>query len=467
VGDISTWTDKIIKCGGDKLKNEHKIHFVGVCLMTNKQEFLQHLAQKKKKLEYINKCDKLLDKFNATHKDEMPTAKTISEFAKGMWSGYVDKVKTNYQILNDYADFCGESAPGFANAFREHISEVFEGSARKAVCKYEDALFTIPQDTIIAPFFLEDLTNDEFIDGFRVLQEFVSAVYKDIKCGSPFAWGWPSWKALTVGGINHNRIIKVLEALAGSGSLDNDVLTVDKKHFAGYDICKPMAKIKLTLDKFGDYGLHIEKFDNKKSPVFTISYPDTPNMITIMCSYFKKRRGFCRHCGDDCNGEDTNCPQYYYHKHIDIFSHRFVENPAMQTRDTYFLAYTDGVNEQLQEIYYWLYDEAAKYGFLPAGYEQNGGLLYKKGSKQWLLMGGNSSYHEVSFLFDSEYTAAVKTRLKKIFDKHPEKAAELVKKYPYARSRHDGEWFYFHDPSIDDVKTILELYKLENNIKLP
>ena len=433
--------------------------------MNNKQEFLQHLAKKKKKADYIKKCNELLDNLNVALKGETPTVEAVGEFAKGMWSGYVDKVKTNYQILNDYADFCEESTPDFTNAFYEHISEAFEGSARKAVGKYENAIFPIPQDTIIAPFFLEGLTNREFIDGFRALQEFISTVYKDIKCGSPFAWGWPSWKALTVNGINHNRIIKVLEALAGSGNLDNDLLTVDKKHFAEYDVCKPMVKLKLTLDKFADYGLRIEEFDNKKSPVFTISYPDTPNMITVMCSYFKKRQGFCRHCGDDCNGEDTNCPQYYYNKHIDIFSHRFVENPTMQTRDTYFLAYTDGANEQLREIYYWLYDEAAKYGFLPMGYEQNGGLLYKKGSKQWLLMGGNSSYHEVSFLFDSEYTATVKTRFKKIFDKHPEKANEITRKYPHAQSRYDKEWFYFHDPSLNDIKTILELFKLENNIK--
>jgi hypothetical protein len=89
----------------------------------------------------------------------------------------------------------------------------------------------------------------------------------------------------------------------------------------------------------------------------------------------------------------------------------------------------------------------------------------------------------------------------KIFTKHPEKAEELMKRFPDAFGREESECngctagnckkrisyvfngkahqscggresnknvkpaFVFENPSLEDVKFLLELYKLENNIK--
>jgi hypothetical protein len=293
-------------------------------------------------------------------------------------------------------------------------------------------------------------------------------------------------------GINHNRVMMVLEALAaGSGHVDGDMLVVDKKQFGGYDICKPLTKARLMLNKFMDMGFKIEELDNKKSPVFTVSYPDNPKIIAVLRSYFKHRRTDCCKCGENCRG--NSCVNYFSIKQTRVFSYRFVEDPAMQNRETYFLAKTDGEPDERREIYYWLYDEAGRYGYLPAGFESLGGYAYKNGKKEWLHVGGGHSYHEPEFLHSPNYEIAIKVRFHKVFQTHPETIDYLKKRFPNifirdwgicswcdidgCRNRFEPEDggisynlcgkpldLYFHDPDFDDVKLICELYKSENNI---
>ena len=440
--------------------------------MNNKQDFLDYLVGKGKKQDYIKACKGLLGAFQSKLKDKSPTAEIINAFVRGRWSGYVKKDRETYQILNDYADFCEAGFPVFASAFNEHIRETFEGEARKATKTYKDAIAIIPQDTTIDPDFLGGLTNGEFVEAFKSLQEIIYAIYKDIERGSPFDWGWSDWKALEVGGLNHNRVMRILEALAGSGHVDGTSLVVDKKSFGGYGVCKPMAKAKQMLNGFMNMGFQIEGLDNKKSDIFTVSYPDTPQIIPVLFSYFRNGRNDC-HC---------------------VFSYRFVEDSAAQNRETFFLAKTDGEPEQRREIYYWLYDEAVKHGFSPTGYEHMGCYLYKKGSKEWLLLGSGSSYHEDEFLHSPNYMIAAKVKFHRVFQTHPEDINKLLKRFPESVGRpwdwcfcknsgdcknrvmieKDGRdyhhcctktYFYFHDPDFDDVESILELYKLENNIK--
>ncbi|MCL2376398.1 MAG: hypothetical protein FWC76_03265 [Defluviitaleaceae bacterium] len=380
-------------------------------------------------------------------------------------------------MLNDYADFCETGEPLLTSAFREHIRETFEGEARKAMKAYKNSMAYIPKDTKIDAIFLGGLTNDEFVTAFRALQKLVYAIYGDVERGSPFEWGWLDWKSITAEGINNNRVIMTLDALVGSSHLDSGVMVVDKKHFGAHAICKPIAKAKLMLKGLMKMGLHIEELDNKKSSTFTVSYPYTPNLITALFSYFKNR-------------------QSDYNNHIRIFSYRFVEAPAAQTRETFFLAKTDGEPEQLREIYYWLYDEAVKHGFSPEGNENMGCYSYKKDSKEWLLLGNGSSYHEDDFLHSPNYALAAKARFYHVFQTHPEKMDKLKKRFPDSfgrpwtqcykcKAKWDGckyrvifkqvsqdyyhcgrhHHLYFHDPTLEDVKAILELYKLENNIK--
>jgi len=446
--------------------------------MSNQQAFLQRLSEKGKKQDYIDMSKELLDSFYHALGTEPQSSKSIDAFVRDRWSGYVRRDRATFQILNDYADFCETAAPLFTNAFREYTRETFEGEARKAMRAYKNAIVYIPKDTKIDPFYLNGLTNGEFAEAFRRLQELIYAIYDDIERGSPFDWGWPDWSGLTADGINHNRVMMTFEALAGSGHMDGDKLVVDKARFFGYAICKPMARTKLLLEGFVKIGFNIEGFEDKKSSSFIVTYLGIPNLITVLCAYFKKR-----------SVEDGG-------NRVRAFSYRFVENPAAQTRETFFLAKTDGEPEKRREIYYWLYDEAVKYGFSPMGYVHMGCYSYKKGEQEWLLLGSGSSYHEDDFLHSPDFALAAKALFLRIFQTHPEKIDNLLKRFPESVGRpwdwcfkcrtnsydcknrimlkKDGRnyyhcgaktYFYFHDPEFDDVKAILELYKLENDIK--
>jgi len=182
---------------------------------------------------------------------------------------------------------------------------------------------------------------------------------------------------------------------------------------------------------------------------------------------------------------------------VNIFSYRFVEDDATQTREAFFLAKTDGEPKQLREVYYWLYDEAVKHRYAPAGHEYMGCLSYKKGSKEWLLLGSGSSYHEDEFLHSPNYAIAAKVRFWRVFQTNPTEIEVLMKRFPKSFGRpwtqcyrckptanecnrrvafkkvsddyyHCGHhhYLFFHDPNLDDVKLILELFKIENKITL-
>ena len=446
--------------------------------MDNKlQEFLQHLDEKGKKQTYFDVLDWRREHILSALQIKPASAKVIDNLVRGIWSGYVSKDKGVYRFLNEYANYCKKDYPQFYAAFHEHIRKTFEGEAHKAMRVLKDSIVYIPKDTIIAPSFLNGMTNDEFVETFRKLQELIYDIYDEIENGSPFEWGWSDWKSITWEGLNHNRVVMTLEALAGSGHINGNVLTVDKNCFSKYAVCKPATSTKLLLNKFITKGFIISGNDNNSSSEFTVSYPNIPNLMPVLYSYFINRLA-----------EDKN--------HVRYFSYRFIENSEAQSREPLFLALTDGEPVHLRETYYWLYDEAVKHGFSPVGCENMGCYVYRKGKKEWLLLGRGSSYHEDEFLHSPNYEIAAKVRYHHVFQTHPNEINELKKRFPDSFGRpwtqcfkckvnpndcknrvtfdKDGSDYhhcgtkhhlYFHDPDINDVKAILELYIKENNIE--
>jgi len=445
--------------------------------MKSVQEFMQHLAAKKKGKKHIEERSSLIRQFHATLNGQPPTAEAIDTFVRKRWSGYVSRDKNTFQALSDYADFCEQTA----HVFNKFVRDTFEGEARKAMKAYKSSMVFIPSNTKINPIYLDGLTNEEFINAFTFLQKFLYAVYDAVEQGSPFGWGWPNWSDLTWYGIIHNRVVMVLNALAECGYLENNTLVVDKYRFTEHSkkradeqiVCRPPQKTKLLLEGLMQMGLHIEGLDDASMPHFIVSFPNHPNVITAICSYFKAR-----------SESATN--------HVRYFSYRFVEDAATQTHETLFLAMTDGEPKHLREIYYWLYDEAVKHGFEPTGSEKMHCYLYKKGTKEWLLLGKGSSYHESEFLHSINYSIATKFGFPKTYYTHPEKIEWLRQRFPtaftspwggchgckaapedckhYVTFGHERYvcikgYYYFHDPTFDDVKEMLELYKIEKNIK--
>ena len=444
------------------------------------EKFLQYLDEKGKKQTYISTLGWRLKHIYDALQIQPTSSHVIDNLVRSIWSGYAGRDKTVYRFLNDYANFCEADYPEFTAAFHEHVCDTFEGEARKAMRAYKNTFVYIPEDTTIASYFLEGLTNNQFVNAFKSLQEVVYAIYDDIERSSPFDWGLPDWQGITGECFDHtrvNRVMMILNALVSSSRINDNILVVDKTLFGRHAACKPATRVSLFLKGLVSHGFHMEKYDIKESSVFTVSYPDIPNLMTVLFSYFKERP----------DGQKN---------HVHVFSYRFVENPAVQTHETFFLAKTDGEPKELRDIYYWNYSEAVKHGFLPQGREVLGCYQYKKGTKEWLLLGNGHSYHEEDFLHSPPYAIAVKVCLPSVFRTHPQLTNELKKKFPNAfknsfsncrleRTKNCGEMckmriitiinnrehihcgrntLYFHDPTFDDVKMIYELYKLENSI---
>jgi len=424
--------------------------------------------------------------FTATLDGKPPTVTSIDTFVRNRWCGYVSRDKNTFAMLSEYANVCVQSDPAFASAFHAYIREIFEGETRKAMRTYKADMVFIPDDMVINPVHIGDLSNADFVRAFKSLQDFLYAVYDEIECGTPFDWGFPTWSDLTWYGLIQNRVIMLLNALVSCGHADDNVLIVDKQRFADHAkkrideqlVCRPMESTTLLLDRLSKMGMQIEGYHDANIPVFGVSFPDNPHVVSVICAYFK-----------ETNPKNTN--------HIRYFSYRYVQDPTTQSHETFFLAKTDSEPAHLRKIYYWLYDEAIKHGFNPTGEEKMYCYLYKKGSKEWLLVGKGSSYHEEEFLHSANYSMSVKFAFPKIYHTHPDKIEWLKNRFPasfatrwggcYKCKKKKGTmencknrvitnpdkrmgcvkgYFYFHDPTFDDIKEFVALYKLEHNMEV-
>jgi hypothetical protein len=438
--------------------------------MKNAEDFIQYLAGKKKKQNYIDERVSFISGFYDELNGECPTPESIDAFVRNRWSGYVSRDKDTFAKLNEYAEACEQFDPAFASAFHTYVQETFEGETRKAMRAYKDGMVFIPDDTVIDPVHLGNLSNADFVRAFKSLQEFLCAVYDEIERGAPFNWGFPTWSDLTGNGLIQNRVVMLLNALVSGGYRDNNVLIVDKQCFKRID--EPMKKTTLLLNKLCTMGMQIEGYTDTSISAFSVSFPDIPHAVTVICEYFKNAN------------------------HVRYFSYRFMQDPTTQTHETFFLAKTDSEPPHLREIYYWLYDDAVKHGFQPTGEEKMYCYLYKKGSKEWLLVGKGSSYHEEEFLHSVNHTLSVKFAFPKIYHTHSEKIEWIKHRFPESFATRWGGcykckekkgtikkkknrviinpdkrmgcvkgYFYFHNPTFDDIKEFVTLYKLENRIK--
>jgi hypothetical protein len=407
--------------------------------------FLKHLSEKGRKKDYVEKCKALLNTLQ-----EALTAEPLvplENFTRTF--GTVSETETGYRFLDDYAEFCEGEQVKFADAIREHANKIFTEKAKNAVSALYKAVILIPKGTKINPIYLKNLSNDEFADVFRDLQEIVLAIYQDIE-RTPFVWGWPDWRGLTVNGNHHNRVLRIFSSLAECGELDGTELKVNKKDLAKYDFVNRLNKsnantrLKPMLDGLLNFGFLMEGIDDKKSEYFTLSHLDTPDIIPVMCAYFYE------------NSADNG------------LSYRFVEDAAEQIYCAKFLSLTDKMSDELQEIQYWLYDEGAKYGFTYNAHNPYDVIFcdhiwYEKGTKR--------KPHELAskhFLVKGMDKATVKMKFSNIFKTHPDKANELMKRFPDsfgAEYTNPQNFSLFKNVTIEDIKFLFELYKVENRLK--
>ena len=350
--------------------------------------------------------------------------------------------------------------------------EYYEAIARANIAGARRYIVPVPDGVQIAPELLGDMSNQQFVEALRMLQELVIRMYIDME-RAPFEWGFPDFqknKEYT----DYGRAYGVLVNLVRNGVCRDGVLTVDAQVYL--KTIKKHKKIDLMFAGFERLGISLEKFD-KNSQYFAVTYPSNPRVITVFDTYVKSFRSdfapgpYCWEMG----------------VYIDSLSYRFVEVP--QKYPASFLAVMDATTDAVREVQYWLYDEAAKYGYTmnPSAAMRQGCIWYKKGSKNFLAVGET----RVDGIESELGTVSAKITFRKAFERAPEKADALAARFPEVfKSNCQGhtpydqfcQWripykingephwnctyrsFVFRNLTLDDVKLLLEFYLIEHNI---
>jgi hypothetical protein len=357
-------------------------------------------------------------------------------------------------------------------------------AAQRYVRNAKGWILPVPDDVKINPEFLGELDNDEFVSAFRDLRHLAAAMYDDIH-NAPFDWGYPD---KSVSDEYRNRVNDILFALVQNGACHNGVITVDAKAFFASTPVKRHKKVELMIKVFTQFGFVFAGY-GKKAEKFRVSHMDNPNMVTVLCAYVH---------ADKRGASD---------KALNGFSYRFLQDPATQKYPALWNQQMDYASDKLREIQAWLFDEAVKHGFIVAGMNK-GCISYKKGSKEFLLVrqghrppGANDFEHHESKI-------GTKVSFIHAFEHAPDKMRVLCGRFPdvfrlydpgrccgdkeispdqfAGRSEETGKRcafvmkfnfdgiaykrcglanFFFEDINLDDVKIILEMYKIENKIK--
>jgi len=402
-----------------------------------------------------------------------------------------------YEALQEYTDRIEAEQPNVADSLRGGYKLSFETKARTGAKESLRQIVKIPPDTKIDPAYLRELNNDDFVAAFDTFQEFLIACYSDI-ARAPFEWGYPSShkKLKSVDSPDRygdRRLRNILSNLFSCGEFDGYNLTVNKKKFFKNVYLSSYRETTLMLEGLANMGLISENVESK-SKSFSVYFPDNPNMLIIVPLFSSS--GECRRCYENCS-HMGKCYWNYPLTRNTSFSYRFFEDKTTQTHEAEFLIAMDSLPENLREIHFWLYEEAKKigYDFNPFDATSNGCILYRKGwwgGKNLPLVG---AYDISGSRLEGNKFAAI-TKYKRLFKAYPTEIAKLMEKFPDAignraydcplycnmeaenicKKAHlykiDGvnyhscghKSFLFMEPTFDDIKLIVELWKLENRI---
>ena len=345
----------------------------------------------------------------------------------------------------------------------------YEEAAKSVLIERKNKIVFIPNGIKILPEFLGSLSNDQFVETFRELQKILFRMYNDME-RAPFEWGFPDFqknKEYT----DYGRAYGILVELIKNGICQDGILKVNVESYLRK--IKKHKKWELMIIGFERLGFTIEKFD-KKSESFNVTYPQNPYIITVFDAYVKIL--------------ETRPCHWSMGIYRDSLSYRYVEVP--QKYNAHFLALMDASSDEIREVQYWLYNETVKYGYAIDDNEpaQQGCVLYKKGSKRFLLVGETN----VDGTAIERGKVSAKVTFRKIFKIAPEKFHLLAKKFPNVFKTNcrkcrdyddfcqwripyevngEPQWnctytsFVFRNMTLDDVKDVFELFIIENNIK--
>jgi len=452
--------------------------------MLDKQGYSDYLARKKssekltkERLDLLDRFENVIAQNSITAVDDIGDAEITELMRPWNVSGRMNFLNNIAGFLKDFSAFVKKENPALAPlaaAIAGYYRKSYEYYGRSAAKTRRAAVLPAPADFKVNPKHLGGMTNEQFVSAFRELQQFAVRCYEDVE-RAPFEWGYPDYQ--TTDGY-YNRVIDILFALRVCGTYTDGGITVDGAKFFKSAIIKRHKKVELMVAGFEQMGLFFEGF-GKKAQSFRAVYPDNPDVAAVLCEYAPLI--------------GINKADLSWGRHLNSLSYRYIEDPASQKYPAIFNAEMDYSSDKLREIQEWLYAEAEKCGFkIDTSGLPKGCLNYSKGSKDFLRVRQGHREPNAGHFDHHESKIATKVSFIHAFESAPDKMRELCNRFPdvfrlddAGKCCHENKCmhrmsfaldgvsykrcglgnFFFEDISFDDVKAILEMFKVENKIK--
>ena len=466
--------------------------------MTSQQAYQNYLTRTKKTEALINKKLDCYHAFQATGQDIASiTPQAIEAFIQPDNADCrAGQIKNRNEFFIHFATFIEKEHPPLADTaatIRQYFHGRFEGMAKKYVAHRKAMMLPMPAHVPIDPQHLTDISQEDFLAAFAQWRQVVASGYDRI-AEDPFAWGYPDY--ITTEGT-YNRLIDILFAIVFCGTHHQGRITVDTKAFFSSQTVKRHKKPERMVSGLTEMGFVFENF-SKKSPSFHVTFPANPHVMTAMYAYI--------------NQMPPHQQSWQYALSLQSLSHRFVEDPATQSREAMFLAELDYDTPQLQEMKHWLYDQATKYGFAidTHAWEGGGAIQFVKGSKKFLSLKQGTREPGTNHFSPHKTKIGTKVSFIHAFAKAPEKMRQLCNRFPHVfrledpgtccndrnpeknphqfadKSEKSGKRcafvmkfaldgvaykrcglgnFFFEDIGLEDLKVILEMFLVEKRIK--
>jgi len=453
--------------------------------MLDKQGYSDYLARKnssekirKERVELLDRFENVIAQNGITDIADVGDAEIIELMRPWNISGRRNFLHNIAGFLKDYSAFAKKETSALAPLaamIENYYKKSYEAYGKSAAETRRQAVLPAPVDFKVNPKHLREMTNEQFVAAFREWQQFVVRCYENIE-RVPFDWGYPDYQ--TTDGY-YNRVIDILFALGLCGMYTTDGgISVDGAKFFGSPIVKRHKKIEQMITGFEQMGLFFEGF-GKKAQNFRVFYPDNPNVAAVLCEYAALI--------------GANHAEWEWGRHLNSLSYRYAEDPASQKYPAIFNAEMDYSSAQLREIQEWLYAEAEKCGFtIDTGGLPQGCLSYRKGSKEFLRVRQGHRKPNAGHFDHHESKIGTKVSFIHAFESAPVQMRELCNRFPNVfrlddtgKCCHENKCmhrmnfaldgvsykrcglgnFFFEDISFDDVKAILEMFKIENKIK--
>jgi len=350
----------------------------------------------------------------------------------------------------------------------------------------KEKIVPIPDNCIIDERFLNGVTNIEFIDAFRLLQETFMKIYDDA-INDPVSWGYPLENAESIDGcgptgVRYDRIQDAFYFLFKEGYINDKVLYVNIKNYK--DKTKKHTRTGLILKTLCGFGFAISGFD-KGATEYTLSFPADMNVIDALDSYVKAVDEMLL----PLKKEYRLGPRMDY---MGCLFYRFVEDRREQKYDLIFHILTDQVSAEYREMCIALYDYAIAEGkryhsyynwcYHSIGFNDWFGLNYNFVTKEVYT---NIDFYKLLESDSIDLLYSLPEKLQKGFEnparicRHCGGVAAVAHgniptDYNKCRQRFVYDWhgeekencthqFRFNNLRKDDLRYIIDIYKAENN----